>query len=131
VPTENRPFDGVSADVKDGEHTVWISFGSVPADHLTHGIPNATILRVAPPVKGIGAALEVEAQDGTRTVLELTTPEAYALPGDVKARTQVAVRGQLPFWPRRLADLPDFSCVGLRKRTAGIPTSCDTAIGSA
>src|ERR1700730_3404788 len=40
VETENRPFDGVSTDVKDGEHAVWITLGSAPADHLTHGIHN-------------------------------------------------------------------------------------------
>ena len=28
VETENRPFDGVSADVKDRERTVWITFGT-------------------------------------------------------------------------------------------------------
>jgi len=27
VETENRPFDGISADVKDNEHIVWMSFG--------------------------------------------------------------------------------------------------------
>jgi hypothetical protein len=31
VQTEDRPFDGIAADVKDGEDTVWITFGSTPA----------------------------------------------------------------------------------------------------
>lgn len=26
VETEDRPFDGIATDVKDGEHTAWITF---------------------------------------------------------------------------------------------------------
>src|SRR5262249_1309611 len=80
VETDDRPFDGISADIKDDEHAVWITFGSTTADHLTHGIQNVTAIRVRPPLGQSGAALEVVAQDGTRTVLELSRPEAYALP---------------------------------------------------
>jgi hypothetical protein len=81
VETENRPFDGVATDVKDNEHNVWITFGDTPADHLTHGIHNVTIIRALPPVsERTGNVLDVEARDGTRTVLELTRPEDYALP---------------------------------------------------
>jgi hypothetical protein len=80
VETDNRPFDGVSADTKDGEDSVWITLGSGPEDHLTHGIQKVTAIRVRPPVGQSGAALEVVAQDGTTTLLELSRPEAYALP---------------------------------------------------
>ena len=80
VETENKPFDGVSADLKDGEHAVWITFGSTPADHLTHGIPDVTAIWVRQPMGQAGPALEVEGRDGTRTVLELSRPEAFALP---------------------------------------------------
>jgi hypothetical protein len=80
VETENRPFDGISADTKDGEDAVWITLGSGPKDHLTHGIHKVTAIRVRPPVGESGAALELVAQDGTTTLLELSRPEAYALP---------------------------------------------------
>jgi len=80
VQTENRLFDGVATDVKHGEHNVWISFGSTADDHLVHGIHNATVIRMIEPIKDGGAVLEVEAQDGTITVLELSNPGAYALP---------------------------------------------------
>ena len=80
VETENRPFDGVSTDVKDGERNVWITFGSTPDDHLTHGVHSVTVIRVLPPIGESGAVVEVESKDGTRTVLELTRPEAFALP---------------------------------------------------
>src|ERR1700739_3806992 len=48
VATEDRPFDGISADAKDGENTVWIALGSDPDDHFTHGISGATGLRGRP-----------------------------------------------------------------------------------
>ncbi|HXA65148.1 MAG TPA: DUF5335 family protein [Bryobacteraceae bacterium] len=80
VETEDRPFDGIGADVKDGEDTVWIYFGSTPDDHLAHSIQNATAIRVRPPVGRMGAAVLIEAQDGTKTLLELSRPEDYALP---------------------------------------------------
>src|SRR5436190_23798786 len=44
VETEDRPFDGVSADTKDREHAVWFAFGPAP-DHLTHGVQSVTALR--------------------------------------------------------------------------------------
>jgi hypothetical protein len=80
VETEDRPFDGVSADVKAGERTVWIAFGSTAEDHITHGIQGATVIRMLPATERMGAVLEVEAADGTRTILELTKPDEYALP---------------------------------------------------
>lgn len=80
IETDNRPFDGTGADVKDGEDVVWISFGFTAEDHLTHGIHDAKALRVRPPVGSNGAAVLIEARDGTETLLELSRPEDYALP---------------------------------------------------
>ena len=85
VETENKPFDGVSADLKDGERSVWIIFGATPADHLSHSINGATVIRVIPPSNVSGPVLEVEAKDGSKTVLELSRPEAYALPQDQRS----------------------------------------------
>ncbi len=93
VETENRPFDGVSTDVKDGEHKVWITFGSTLGDHLAHGVHNVTVIRLRPPLGGAGAALEVEAKDGTWTLLELSRPEAYALPPAATRETATRPRG--------------------------------------
>jgi hypothetical protein len=80
VETEDKPFDGISADFKDGEHSVWILFGFTPADHLTHGIHDVTAIWVRQPTEKAGPVVEVEARDGTRTVLELSRQEAFALP---------------------------------------------------
>ena len=75
-----RPFDGISADVKDGEDVVWMLFGSTPEDRLAHGIPKVTMIKMRLPTGRRGAALEVDSEDGTRTLLELSRPEEYALP---------------------------------------------------
>jgi hypothetical protein len=80
VQTENRPLDGVSADISDRESTVWITFATAPGDGLSHGVPHATVIRYLPATKASGPVLEVETADGTRTILELAQPEAYALP---------------------------------------------------
>lgn len=80
VETEDRPFDGVSADTKDRERSVWVTFGSTDREHLTHGIHDASAIRVLPATETEGAVLEVESADGTKTILELTRPETYALP---------------------------------------------------
>ncbi len=81
VPTENRPFDGVSIDAKDRERTVWLSFGAGPEGHLTHSVQKASVIRTLLPSGTRGAVLEIETADGSKAVLELTLPESYALPG--------------------------------------------------
>jgi hypothetical protein len=86
VETEDSPFDGISADVKDREHTIWITLGTNAADHLTHGV-HARTIRTGPPDGNGGAVLEIEADDGSKTVLELSNPGAYAIePGGTADR---------------------------------------------
>jgi hypothetical protein len=80
VRTENRPFDGVSADLRDRERTVWIAFSSKGGDQMTHGVHGAKAVRVLRPHGAAGPVLEIETDDGGRTILELTPAESYALP---------------------------------------------------
>ncbi len=81
VATEDRVFDGISADTKDGERSVWITFASTTvADNFTHGVQRVTAIRVRPATVHFGAAVQVEAGDGTTTLLILSLPEEYALP---------------------------------------------------
>jgi hypothetical protein len=83
VETENRPFDGIVPDVKDGEDAIWIIFGSTPYQHHTHGVYGVTAIRVRLASAVRGAAVLVEAQDGTKTLLELSHPEDYELPPSI------------------------------------------------
>lgn len=80
VEFEDQPFDGISADLKDGENTIWIMFGSDPDQRLTHGINNPTTVRVQPPSGSHGPVIEIEAKDGTKTLLQLSLAEEFALP---------------------------------------------------
>jgi hypothetical protein len=80
VMTDDRPFDGLAADVKDGERSVWVTFGSTTEEHLTHGAHNVTAIRMGPPPPNAAAVLEIEAADGVRTLLTVSRPEAFALP---------------------------------------------------
>jgi hypothetical protein len=55
VETEDRPFDGITADVKDQERTVWIHFGATPGEHLTHGAHSASAIWIAQSTEDSGA----------------------------------------------------------------------------
>ena len=77
VQTENRPFDGIAADNKDGESIVWIS---LTPPSLTHGVHGTRAIRWVPATSTAEAVVEIEASDGTRTILTLDSPERHALP---------------------------------------------------
>ena len=67
---EGRSFDGVSADIRDGEHNIWMSFGSTSSsDNLTHGVHGAVNLYVMNASAGNGEVLAAESEDGTKTLL--------------------------------------------------------------
>ena len=83
IETENLPFDGIFSDTKDREDAVWITFGSSLDQHLTHGVHGVTAIQVRLPSVMRGAAVLVEGRDGTKTLLELSRPEDYALPGAI------------------------------------------------
>jgi len=79
VETENLPFDHVLPDVEGGEHHVWITFGPETEDHLTCGIQNVRDIWVRLPSSETGTVLELVANDGTKTVLQLS-PLGRCLP---------------------------------------------------
>jgi len=96
VETEDRPFDGVSADIKDWERTVWIAFSSTDEDHLVHGVQNATVVRTLLADEPVEMVLEMEAADGrkiySRTyVARSVCPSACRIsePVEVSACTQL------------------------------------------
>jgi hypothetical protein len=80
VSVENRPFEGISADTKDAESAIWITFGTAPEDHFTHGIHGVKSVHWVPPQGERGAALEVTDREGTRSILTLSHPQEFALP---------------------------------------------------
>src|ERR1044071_5557855 len=54
VETEGLRLNGLSADTKDGEATIWISFG-----RMNHGIPSAVVVRMVPRVGDSGPVIEI------------------------------------------------------------------------
>jgi hypothetical protein len=88
IETGDRPFEGVAADVrKSDEPAVWITLGANREDRMMHGIHNVQVIRALPADGERGATLEVEVTDGTKTILELSLPDEYALlPGDGEER---------------------------------------------
>ena len=79
VATENRPFEGISSDVKDGERTIWISFGSKSQENFTHGVHGVTAIRVREATVESGPAMEIDSEDGTTTLLILGRLGEFAL----------------------------------------------------
>ncbi len=77
---EDRPFEGISSDIKDGEHRVWITLASTTEAHIAHSIPNVTGILARSSAPLLGPALEIVSKDGTRTLLQLALPEEHALP---------------------------------------------------
>lgn len=59
---------------------MWITFGSTTTDHLSDGIHGAVAIRMLPLTQPTGAMLKIESADGTKNILYLAAPEAYALP---------------------------------------------------
>jgi hypothetical protein len=84
VEVENQPFDGVAADTRGHERTVWMTFSPRSSHHVAHGIRNAAKVRILDRGQHAGPVLEVESDDGTQSILELSKPFQYALlPGKV------------------------------------------------
>jgi hypothetical protein len=80
IEVDNRHFDGIATDVKDGERSVWITFGSTPEDHLTRVVQQVTSIFVRKPTGDAGPVIEIVAQDQSRTLLELSPDGSYVLP---------------------------------------------------
>jgi hypothetical protein len=63
------PFVGISADWKDGENRVFVTVGDQLSDHLTHTITDPTHIRMRQAEGEAGETIEIEAADGTRTLV--------------------------------------------------------------
>ena len=75
VETEDRPFFGIAADLKDAECVIWIHF-----DNFDHGVYSPNTIRVLPRIGEAGPIIEIEDEDGVKTILTLRPAEEYQLP---------------------------------------------------
>ena len=64
-------FEGMGADLKDGERRITISLGESPASHLTHTIEAPTRLWLGQSEAELGTfeTLEIESEDGVTTLV--------------------------------------------------------------
>jgi len=73
----DAPLQGISADVRPaGNHNVSIIVGEEQNPSLTHIVPNTRHVRVARSEDGDDEALEIEAADGSRTLVRFQLPHA-------------------------------------------------------
>jgi hypothetical protein len=75
VQTDDRPFYGIAADVKDRECVIWIHF-----DGLDHGVHSTNAIRMLSRIGEAGPVIEIEDNDGVKTILTLEPPEKHELP---------------------------------------------------
>jgi hypothetical protein len=75
VELEDRPFEGIAADMKDRERIVWMYFGD-----FSHAVHRASIVRMVPRLGETGPVIEIEDEDGVKTLLTLGSPDQFALP---------------------------------------------------
>jgi hypothetical protein len=80
LETDDRPLDGVAADLKGSAPAVWITFGSTRSEHLTHGVHDVIAVRLLAPAPPEKSVLEIESSDGTKTLLTVGLPAEFALP---------------------------------------------------
>lgn len=68
-------FEGISVSSQNGEpESIAINLGKKPDEHITHSIANPARVWVQQTSGGANEALEIEAADGTRTLLRIRAP---------------------------------------------------------
>src|SRR5579859_2453061 len=71
VEMDNVPLRGINADLKDREKTVTISVGNSSRDSADHIIEGVSHVRLTQYAENDDEELEIEAQDGTITLLHV------------------------------------------------------------
>ncbi len=64
-------FEGVTADLKDGENRIAVTLGETPAAHITHVISSPTHVRLekSETDRGVSETLQIESADGLTTLV--------------------------------------------------------------
>jgi len=80
VEAHELPLEGISADLKDKENVISISLGRESEDFVSHEVADPEHVRLLQTDDGADQALQIEAQDGTTTLVRFRTT---ALPGSL------------------------------------------------
>ncbi|HLY29147.1 MAG TPA: DUF5335 family protein [Aggregatilineales bacterium] len=76
VEIDNVPLGGINADLKDGEQAITISLGSSSRDSGDHVIEGVTHVRLTQSAENDDEELEIEAKDGTITLIRVQATAA-------------------------------------------------------
>ena len=68
------PFEGVSLGSETGEAEISISFGRTAEDHVSHTIKSPAHIWIEQTTSGANAALEIESEDQSKTLLRFRSP---------------------------------------------------------
>jgi hypothetical protein len=72
---DELPFEGVSVSSgQDEPDTITVTIGSASADHVSHTIEGPTHVWLEQTEGGANAALEIEAEDQSKTLLRFRSP---------------------------------------------------------
>lgn len=69
VEVTSLPFNGISADLKDGECSITVSAAAVGNGHVSHQIDHPTEVRLLRDDYGSDRALEIIGQDDSKTLI--------------------------------------------------------------
>ncbi len=70
VEADNLPLVGISTEAK--QDTIWVSVARAADDHITHGVQQATHVRVEQTEAGDVQALQIQSKSGVTTLVRLT-----------------------------------------------------------
>ncbi len=70
------PFESVSVASETADSTaIAISMGKAPEDHISHSVEKPTRVWLEKTDRGVDAALEIESEDQTKTLLQFRSAE--------------------------------------------------------
>lgn len=73
IESRQMPFGGISADFKDKENRIEIGVGASSQAHVTHAIIEPVLVYLKQNEMAEDEALEIEAADGTKTIVRFRT----------------------------------------------------------
>jgi hypothetical protein len=78
LQVKGLPFDGIAADLKDGECTITIGAGSAPDEHIAHLISDPLHVRVLRGPSDDDEVVEIQAADESITLLHFDAPRCWS-----------------------------------------------------
>jgi hypothetical protein len=85
IAVENRALQGVTPESSDGHDRIVIAVGTAEADHMTHFVSDPKRIRMLETSSGAHLGLEIEAADGTTTLVRFRGPLRPEMLNDIAA----------------------------------------------